>query len=60
MQRDDERLCQLGRKGKDVLAVGTAEDPVLVLEQYDVDCEPAQEAGGAHVIPSDFLRHRHQ
>ncbi len=39
VQRHDERLRELARERKDVLAVAAAEDAVLVLQQDDVDVE---------------------
>ena len=56
VQGHDERLGQLLGEGQHVLAVGAAEDPVLVLEQDDVDVEPADEPGRAHVVPANRLR----
>jgi len=58
VQGDDERLGQPVRQGRDVLAVAASEDPVLVLEQDDVDIEPTQDPRCAHVVPSDTLRDR--
>ncbi len=53
MQRHDERLRELRDEREHVLAVAAAEDPVLVLEQDDVDVEPAEDPRGAHVVAPD-------
>ena len=58
VQRHDERLRQLLDEREDVLAVGAAEDPVLVLEQDDVDIEPAEDPRGADVVAANRLRDR--
>ena len=50
VQRHDEWLRQLLYERGDIVAVTAAEDPELVLEQDDVDVEPAQDPGGPHVI----------
>jgi len=60
VQGHDERLRQLFRKGQHVVAVTPAEDPVLVLQQDDVDIEAAQHSGSAHVIPADGLPDRRE
>jgi hypothetical protein len=43
VERQDERSRELAGERQHVLPVGTAEDPVLVLQQDDVDVESAQE-----------------
>ena len=40
VERDDERLRNGLRERQHVLAVGAAEDAVLVLKEHDVDVEP--------------------
>ena len=60
MQRDDERLRELLREREHVLAVGAAEDPVFVLEQDDVDVEPAEDPRRADVVASDRLGDRRE
>ena len=60
MQRHDERLRELLRERQHVLAVGAAEDPVLVLEQHDVDVEPAEDPRRADVVATDRLRDRRE
>ena len=60
MQGDDERLGEVTREGEDVLAVAAAEDPVLVLEQHDVDVDPAEHPGGTHVVAANGLRDRRE
>ena len=60
MQGDDERLGQVCGEGEHVLAVGAAEDPVLVLEQDDVDVEPPEHPRGAHVVAANGLRDRRE
>ena len=58
VQRDDERLRELLDEREDVGAVGAAEDPVLVLEQDDVDIQPAQDPRRADVVASSRLSDR--
>ena len=58
VQRHDERLRQLLRQRDDVLAVGAAEDAVLVLEQDDVDMRPRQDPRCADVVAADRLGDR--
>ena len=58
VQRHDERLRELAREREDVLAVPAAEDPVLVLEQHDVDVEPPQHPGRSDVVAANRLRDR--
>ena len=48
------------RERQHVLAVAAAEDPVLVLEQHDVDVEPPEHPGGADVVAADGLRDRRE
>ena len=60
VQRDDERLRELLGERQHVLAVGAAEDPVFVLEQHDVDVEPAEDPRRAHVVAADRLRDRRE
>ena len=60
VQRHDERLRQLLREREHVLAVGAAEDAVLVLEEHDVDVETAEQPRRADVVASDALRDRGQ
>ena len=43
VQGHDERLRQLLRERQHVLAVHAAEDPELVLEQNNVDVQPAEQ-----------------
>ena len=42
----------------DVVAVGAAEDPVLVLQQDDVDIQPAENPRGADVVAASRLGDR--
>ena len=56
VQRQDERSRELPGERQHVLAVGAAEDPVFVLEQDDVDVEPAQEPRRADVVAAHRLR----
>jgi hypothetical protein len=58
VQRDDDGLRELVDERQDVLAVASAEDPVLVLEEDDLDVEPTEDPGGADVIATDSLRDR--
>ncbi len=60
VQRHDERLGELAGEREHVLAVGAAEDPVLVLEQHDVDVHPAEHPRGAHVVAANGLRDRRE
>ena len=60
MQGHDERLRQLLRERQHILAVGPAEDAVLVLQEHYVDVEPAEHPGGAHVVAADALFDRRQ
>ena len=60
VERDDERLCQRLRERQHVLAVEAAEDAVLVLEEHDVDIEPAEHARGADVVAADRLPDRRE
>ena len=60
VQRHDERLGELTREREDVFAVTSAEDPVLVLEQHDVDVEPPQHPGRSDVVATDRLRDRRE
>ena len=55
VQRDDEGLRELLDEREDVGAVGAAEDPVLVLEQNDVDVQPAEDPRRADVVASNRL-----
>ena len=57
VKRQDERSSELFRERQHVLAVGTAEDPVLVLQQHDVDVEAPQEPCRADVVAPHALRH---
>src|SRR5581483_11848724 len=56
----DKRLRQLLREREHVLAVPSAEDAVLVLEQHDVDVESSQHPRRPHVIAADGLRDRRE
>ena len=58
VQGHDERLGQLLGEGQHVLAVGAAEDPELVLEEHDVDVEPADEPSCAHVVTANAIARR--
>ena len=58
VQGDDERLGKLLRKGEHVFAVAPAEDPVLMLQEDDVDVEPPDHARGADVVAANRLRDR--
>ena len=60
VQGHDERLGEAAGEREHVLAVGAAEDPVLVLEQDDVDVEPPEHPRGAHVVAADGLRDRRE
>ena len=50
--------AQLLREGQHVLAVAPAEDPVLVLEQHDIDVDSPEHARGADVVAANGLRDR--
>ena len=56
----DERLRKLARERQHVFAVETAEDPVLVLQQDDVDIHAAEQPGRSDIVAPDRLRHRRQ
>ena len=58
MERDDERLREPFRERRHVLAVPSPEDPVLMLEQDDIDVQTAQDPGGAHIVAPDRLGDR--
>ena len=58
VQCDDEGLREILGQREHVGAVVAAEDPVLVLEQDDVDVEPAEDPGCANVVASNRLRDR--
>ena len=58
VQRHDERLRELLDQREHVLAVGAAEDPVLVLEQDDVDVQPAEDPRRADVVAAHRLGDR--
>ena len=58
MQRDDERLSQVLGEGQHVLAVASSEDPILVLQQHDVDVEPSERPRSAHVVATYCLSDR--
>ena len=60
VQRHDERLRQFLRERQHVLAVAAAEDPVLVLEQHDVDIEPPEHPGRPDVVAAHRLRDRRE
>jgi hypothetical protein len=60
VQRHDERLGQLLRERQHVLAVGSAEDAVLVLQQHDVDVEAAERPGRADVVAANRLPDRRE
>ena len=60
VERHDERLRQLPRERQDVLAVGAAEDPEFVLEQDNVDVQPAEQPRRPHVVPSRLLGNRRE
>ena len=55
MQRHDEWLSQLAREREDVLPVLSAEDPVLVLQQHDIDVRAAERPCRAHVVAARAL-----
>ena len=57
VKRQDERSRELLGERQHVLAVGTAEDPVLVLQQDDVDVESTQQPCRSDVIAPHRLRH---
>ena len=42
----------------DVAPVASSEDAVLVLQEDDVDIEPAEDARGADIVATDTLRDR--
>ena len=58
VERHDERLRELLDQREHVRAVGAAEDPVLVLEQDDVDVQPAENPRRADVVAASRLRDR--
>ena len=59
VQRHDERLRQLLARTRATYSPSrAAEDPVLVLEQDDVDVEPAEHPRGADVVAANRLRDR--
>ena len=58
VERHDERLRQLLRERDHVRAVGAAEDPVLVLEEDDVDVQPAENPRRADVVAANRLGDR--
>ena len=61
VQRDDDGLRELVHQREDILAVASAEDPVLVLQEHDLDVEPAEDPGGANVVAAHPLSdRRHQ
>ena len=60
MQGHDEWLRELLRKREHVLAVEAAEDPVLVLQENDVDVESAEHPSRAHVVASHGLPDRRE
>ena len=60
MQRHDKRLGELLREREHVLAVRPAEDPVLVLENDDIDVEPAEQPRRPYVVTPNSLGHRRQ
>ena len=60
VQGRDQRLRQLLRERQHVLTIGTAEDAVLVLQEHDVDVEPAEHPCGTHVVAADALLDRRQ
>ena len=57
VKRQDERSRELPRERQHVLAVGAAEDPVLVLQQDDVDVESTQQPCCSDVVAPHCLRH---
>ena len=57
VKRQNERPRELPREREHVLAVGTAEDSVLVLQQDDVDLEPTQQPCRTDVVAPHRLRH---
>jgi len=58
VQGQDERLGELFRQREDVLAVATAEDAVLVLEENHVDVAPSEDARRADVVAAGCLGDR--
>ena len=58
VERHDERLRELLGQRDHVGAVATAEDPVLVLEEDDVDVQPAENSRRADVVAADGLGDR--
>ena len=61
VERHDERLRELFDQREHVRAVGAAEDPVLVLEQDDVDVHSPENPRRADVVAASRLRdRRHQ
>ena len=58
VERHDERLRELLHQREHVRAVGAAEDPVLVLEQDDVDVQPAENPRRADVVAASRLGDR--
>ena len=58
MEREDERSSEFPGEREDILAVGPTEDPVLVLQEDDVDVEAAEEPRRADVVAPYRLRDR--
>ena len=58
VQGHDEGLRQLSRQRCNVVTVPAAEDPVLVLQEDDVDVEPTQDPGRTNVVAAHTLRNR--
>ncbi len=58
VQSQDDRLLQVFGQGEHVVAVPAAEDPVLVLQQDDVDVQPGEDPRRSHVVAADTLGHR--
>ena len=58
VQGHDERLGQLLDERRDVAPVAPPEDAVLVLQEDDVDIEPAEDPCGADIVATNTLRDR--
>ena len=56
VQRHDERLRELAHEREHVLPVATAVDPVLVLQQHDIDVRARERPRSADVVSARALR----
>ena len=58
VQRHDERLRQFSCERQHVLAVASAEDSVLMLQQNHVDVQATEQSRGPQIVAPDGLRDR--